>query len=56
MCLSMVLSCVLLSPTLNLVLDLAIKSLLTDIQMVCVSGKSQGAREMSPEHRASPFF
>lgn len=37
-----------LSPALNLVLGLAIKSLLTDIQMVCVSGKSQGAREMSP--------
>lgn len=51
-----VLSCVSLSPALNLVLGLAIKSPLMDTQMVCVSGKSQGAREMSPEHGASPLL
>lgn len=56
MCPAMALSCVLLSPALNVVLGLAIKSLLTDTQMVRVSGKSQGAREMSPEHGVSPLL
>lgn len=55
-CPAMARSRVSLSPALNLVLGLAIKSLLTDIQMVCVSGKSQGAREMSPEHGVSPLL
>jgi len=55
-CLATVLPCTSLSPVLNLVLALAIKSLLTDIQMVCVSIKSQGAREMSPERGVSPLL
>lgn len=55
-CPAMGLSCVSLSPALDLVPSLAIKSLLTDIQMVCVSSKSHGAREMPPEHGAPPLL